>query len=65
MGAETRNEMIDTAAAARYLGISRTKLYALVKYEGLKAFKVGDGPRAPLRFRVAWLDEFVDQKMAA
>lgn len=54
----TRTELIDASEAARRLGVSRATVYA--KAGELGAIRIGDGPRARLRFDPAALAERVE-----
>ena len=42
--------LLDAKGAARYLGVDRETVYALVRSGALPVIKLGDGPRPRLRF---------------
>jgi excisionase family DNA binding protein len=42
--------LIDAKGAARFLGVDRETIYALVKSDRLPAIRLGDGPKPRLRF---------------
>lgn len=54
-GAATAPDLIDAAEVARRLGISRGSVYELA--DELGAHRIGDGPRARLRFDPALIAE--------
>ena len=53
--------ILTTAQVLDFLQIGRTKLWGLVRDGDLPAFRIGDGPNSPLRFRrrdvVCWLEK--------
>ncbi len=54
-------ELLTTAQVLELLQIGRTKLWALVRSGSLPAYRIGEGPNAPLRYRrsevLAWLEQ--------
>lgn len=55
----TLEPMLDVQQAAQYLRISPTTLYNWVQAKRLPCFRLGTGPRAPIRFKVADLDGYM------
>jgi predicted DNA-binding transcriptional regulator AlpA len=53
--------LLTTAQVLDFLQIGRTKLWELVRGGDLPAFRIGDGPNGPLRYRrkdlVRWLED--------
>jgi hypothetical protein len=53
-------ELWTTSQVLDYLRIGRTKLWSLVREGAFPAYRIGDGPSAPLRYRrtdiVGWLE---------
>jgi excisionase family DNA binding protein len=53
--------LLTTAQLLEFLQIGRTKLWGLVRRGEIPAFRIGNGPNAPLRFRrkdvIRWLED--------
>lgn len=52
--------LIDVNAAAAYLGTTKAHLYSMVHERRIPHVKLGDSRYAPLRFKIADLDAWVD-----
>jgi predicted DNA-binding transcriptional regulator AlpA len=56
----SEDSFLTTAQVLEFLQIGRTKLWGLVRGGDLPAFRIGDGPNSPLRYRrrdvVRWLE---------
>ena len=54
------SELLTSAQVQDLLQIGRTKLWELVRSGSLPAYRIGDAPNAPLRFRrgevLSWLE---------
>ena len=56
---QTKRDWLTPTEAAEYLNVSPNTLRVFFQLEGLKHTKLSDKPRAQLRFKREWLDEFM------
>ena len=57
----TKEEILTSAEARRYLKIGRTKLWQLTKEQRIPSYRLGDSPNASLRYKrselLRWLEK--------
>ena len=57
----TREEILTSAEARRYLKIGRTKLWQLTKEQRIPGYRLGNSPNASLRYKrselLRWLEK--------
>jgi excisionase family DNA binding protein len=55
------SQPMDRVQAAEYLGVSPGHLWRLARNNEISYSRLGDGERAPMRFRRQDLDEYLDR----
>jgi len=57
----TKEEILTSAEARRYLKIGRTKLWQLTREQRIPSYRLGDSPNASLRYKrselLRWLEK--------
>jgi hypothetical protein len=56
------SDLVNKRLAAKFLSVSPATLDRLTRREGLPYFKIGEGPKGSVRFRIGDLADYVEQR---